>query len=128
MKAREKALRVLVVDDEEGIANSVAAILAQHHCEVRTAYDAKRAIRLAEEFRPEALVSDVSLPGMGGIDLAVFVRQKLPACKVLLISGLVESFGELERAMRQGYVFNVLPKPLMPNQLLAFVASCGGWG
>lgn len=128
MSAQDTILRVLVVDDEEAIANSVAAILTQHHCEVRTAYDAKGAIRMAEQFRPQALVSDVSLPGMGGIDLAVIVREQLPACKVLLISGVVESFGELERAMRQGYVFNVLPKPLMPNQLLAFVASCSGQG
>ena len=125
MSDQETTLRVLVVDDEEPIANSVAAILALHHCEVRTAYDAQRAIRMAENFRPQALVSDVMLPGMGGIDLACFVRRQFPGCKVLLISGIEGTFAELERAMRQGYVFNVLPKPLLPDQLLAFLASCG---
>lgn len=126
MSAPETTLRVLVVDDEEAIANSVSAILSMHHCEVRTAYDAQRAMRMAAEFQPQALVSDVMMPGMGGIDLAVFVRQQFPACKVLLISGVASTFAELERAMRQGYVFNVLPKPLLPDQLLAFLASCGG--
>lgn len=121
-------MRVLVVDDEEAIANSVAAILTMHHCDVRTAYDAQRAMRMAEDFQPEALVSDVMLPGMGGIDLACFVRRQFPACKVLLISGVAGTFAELERAMRQGYVFNVLPKPLLPDQLLAFLSSCGGRG
>jgi hypothetical protein len=47
---------------------------------------------------------------------------------VLLISGDATTFAELERSMRQGYVFNILPKPLLPDQLLAFVASCGRKG
>lgn len=128
MSVKESSLRVLVVDDEEAIANSVSAILALHHCEVRTAYDASRAMRMAADFEPQALVSDVMMPGMGGIDLAVFVRKRFPGCKVLLISGNTSTFAELERAMRQGYVFNVLPKPLLPEQLLAFLASCAGNG
>ncbi len=128
MNVKEGSLRVLVVDDEEAIANSVSAILALHHCEVRTAYDAPRAMRMAADFEPQALVSDVMMPGMGGIDLAVYVRKHFPGCKVLLISGNAGTFVELERAMRQGYVFNILPKPLLPEQLLAFVASCGAIG
>ena len=82
----EEKSRVLVVDDEQAIADTLAAILGQSGYETLAGYSGKMAIEMARSFRPHVLLTDVAMPGMTGIEAAAKVREILPACKVLLYS------------------------------------------
>jgi DNA-binding response OmpR family regulator len=72
---------------------------------------------------PELLISDVFLPGMSGIDLAIMVRRVFPDCKVLLFSGHASTNDLLPLAKSQGHDFSLLTKPIHPTELLARVSE-----
>lgn len=111
--------RVLVVDDEQCIADTLAAILRRSNYDALPFYDASSALAACDAEPPALIISDVVMPGMTGIDLAIQVRQQHPECKVLLFSGMATTADLLEQARRQGYDFEILPKPVHPDDLLA---------
>src|SRR5271168_1828917 len=78
---------VLVVDDETVIADSLAAILRQNGFAAVAAYNGRSALEVARVAPPDLLLSDVAMPGMSGIDLAIAICQATPGCKVILFSG-----------------------------------------
>lgn len=65
------------------------------------------------------LITDVIMAGINGIEAAIQVRAKLPSCRVLLLSGQAATADLLEKARSQGYVFDILAKPVRPADLLA---------
>ena len=69
--------------------------------------------------RPDLLISDVVMPQLSGIDLAIRVKEQCPACKVLLFSGQAQTADLLEVARIQGHDFELLAKPIHPADLLA---------
>lgn len=69
------AARVLVVDDNEDAADSLATLLGVMGYEVRTAYDGPEAITAADEFKPEVALLDIGLPRLSGYDIARHVRE-----------------------------------------------------
>ena len=111
--------RVLVADDEQVIANTLAIILNQHGFEARAVYSGEKAIEALDTFHPDMLISDVIMTGMTGIEVAIETRKKLPNCKVLLFSGQAATADLLERARAQGHEFDILAKPVHPTDLLA---------
>src|SRR5580658_3850947 len=114
---------VLVVDDESVIAETVAAILSRSGYAAATAYDAQEALEIALLSPPELLITDVSLPGMSGIELAITIRRIFPDCKVLLFSGHVATTELLAGANRAGHSFTLLTKPVHPRELLAWASQ-----
>jgi len=68
--------RVLVVDDSEDAADSLATLLGVMGYEVRTAYDGPEAITAADEFQPAVALLDIGLPQLSGYDIARHVRQR----------------------------------------------------
>jgi DNA-binding response OmpR family regulator len=110
--------RVIVVDDEEVIANTLAIILNQAGFEARAVFSGEQALKLLESFEPEMLIVDVIMPGITGIEVAIATRSKLPDCKILLFSGQVATADLLEEARTQGHEFEILAKPLHPSELL----------
>jgi DNA-binding NtrC family response regulator len=114
---------VLVVDDESIIADTVAEILSRNGYAATTAYDGEDALEMALISPPELLITDVVLPGMSGIELALAVRHIFPDCKVLLISGQASTAGLMTHAQRAGHSFTLLQKPMHPNDLLAHVSD-----
>jgi|UPI00047E343E DNA-binding response OmpR family regulator len=119
-------LRVLVVDDERLIADTLALILQAHGYNVRQAYSGEDAVSLAERFVPHAVVSDVVMPGMNGIDLAIWFSFNCPNAKMLLVSGKEAAVPMLEASSRRGYTHTILAKPVHPTEILNFVATCAG--
>lgn len=115
--------RVLIVDDEAAIADSLELIFASRGYTVRTASNAEAAIALLTEFRPDVAIVDVMLPRMSGIDLARVVEERSLGCFVILVSGHPSAEELLTQAERQGHSFDVLAKPLHPALLLDRVAS-----
>jgi CheY-like chemotaxis protein len=111
--------RVLVADDEQVIANTLAIILNQAGFEARAVYSGEKAIEALDTFEPDMLISDVIMTGMTGIEAAIATRAKMPNCKILLFSGQAATADLLEKARAQGHEFEILAKPVHPTDLLA---------
>jgi DNA-binding NtrC family response regulator len=114
---------VLIVDDEVIIADTLAAILSQHGLMTMVAYDGASALKIAEIVPPDLLLSDVVMPGLNGIELAVAVKGAIPACKVLLFSGQAATVSLLDIAGEAAADFTILSKPIHPKDLLARVSQ-----
>jgi DNA-binding response OmpR family regulator len=115
--------RVLVADDERVIADTLAVILNRSGFEAVAVYSGEQAVETAATFRPDMIISDVIMLDMNGIDAAVRIRAMLPQCKVLLFSGQAATADLLERARSQGHEFEILAKPVHPQDLLARLRS-----
>jgi len=110
--------RILIVDDEMAIADTLALICKTQHYEVQVAYSAERAIEILAEWRPDLVILDVILPEMNGIDLAIVIKANYATCHVLLFSGHANTTMLLEEAGRKGHQFEVLAKPVHPTLML----------
>jgi CheY-like chemotaxis protein len=115
--------RVLVADDEQVIANTLAIILNQAGFEARAVFSGEKAVEALDIFQPDMLISDVIMTGMTGIEAAIITRQRLPKCKILLFSGQAATADLLEKARTQGHEFEILAKPVHPTDLLAKLRS-----
>lgn len=80
-------IKVLVVDDEVLIAETIAEILNRSGFEAHTATSAEDAIHMAMRTCPDIVLSDVVIPRMSGVELGIEIRKELPGTRVLLISG-----------------------------------------
>ena len=112
------AKRVLVVDDERVIADTLVAILRAAGYEATAAYDGDGGLSECKSCVPDLVITDVIMPGMSGIEMAIQVRLSYPECKVLLFSGQAGTADLLEKARRSGHDFELLAKPVHPADLL----------
>jgi CheY-like chemotaxis protein len=110
--------KVLVVDDERTIADTLAVIFSQRGYETRAAYSAEQALEIVAEWPPDLAILDVILPQMNGIDLSVLLSERLPKCQSLLFSGQALTADLLAEAKKKGYTFAILAKPVHPSLLL----------
>jgi CheY-like chemotaxis protein len=117
---------VLVVDDEKVIADTLSIILSKSGFSALTAYDGFSALTLAKNRTPDLLISDVMMPGMTGIELAITIKQTIPACKILLFSGQAATVDLLEKARHDGHDFTTLTKPVHPTDMLRRISECLG--
>jgi CheY-like chemotaxis protein len=115
---------VLVVDDEKVIADTLSIILRKSGFSTLTAYDGPTALRLASDLKPDLVISDVMMPGMTGIELAISVTRTIPKCKILLFSGQAATVDLLEKARSAGYDFITLTKPVHPTDMLKRISEC----
>jgi CheY-like chemotaxis protein len=111
--------RVLVVDDEHVIADTLAIILGQNGYDASAAYTGEEAVEKARTVKPDLIISDVIMKDMNGIEAAIQIRKLLPACKILLFSGQAATADLLDNARQQGHEFEILAKPVHPADLLA---------
>ncbi|HTD56914.1 MAG TPA: response regulator [Silvibacterium sp.] len=115
--------KVLVADDERVIADTLAIILNQSGFEATAVYTGERAVEIARTLQPDMLISDVIMTDLNGIDAAIRIREMLPGCKILLFSGQAATADLLDRARNQGHEFEILAKPVHPQDLLARLRS-----
>jgi CheY-like chemotaxis protein/two-component sensor histidine kinase len=108
---------VLLVDDEEHIRVMAVDMLTELGFEVREADSAVAALRALDEgLQPDLLITDHLMPGLTGVELASAVRAKLPATKVLIVSGFAETEG-LDPALPR------LTKPFVQSELAVALAA-----
>jgi CheY-like chemotaxis protein len=119
MTDEKPKLRVLVVDDEKVIADTLAIILNKAGYNASAAYTGNQAVDLARSEKPDLIITDVIMPDMNGIEAAIHIREFLPACKILLFSGQAATVDLLEDARVHGHEFEILAKPIHPGDLLA---------
>jgi len=110
--------RVFVVDDEFIIASTLATILQRNGFDAVSFTDPLEALSAAELHAPELLITDVVMPTLSGIDLAIAIKKLSPQTKVLLFSGQAATANLLEAARADGHDFELLSKPIHPTDLL----------
>ena len=112
-----KKLRVSVVDDEVLIASSFATVLCTQGFDASFFTEPLQAIQSARYYAPDLLISEVAMPVLSGIELAIRVQKECPNCKVLLLSGRPDITDLLTASRAKGHTFVVLPKPIHPTAL-----------
>ena len=123
MPDSEESMRVLIVDDERTIADTLVTIFTNEGHEARAAYTAEQALALIDEWVPEVAILDVCLPGMNGVDLAIRVRAEIPGCRVTLFSGHGAASELQAKASEDGFAFDLMAKPVHPSDLLSLIAG-----
>lgn len=109
--------KILIVDDEHPVADTLAAILVHHGFEVYVAYSGTQAIDIALEVKPDLVLSDVMMSDKNGFEVVEAIKSKLPRCKTILCSGSMPSANKIASQSRGK--FEILDKPIHPADLLA---------
>ena len=109
--------KVMVVDDERLIADTIAEILEAGGYEATVLYDGESALEHCKEMCPEIVISDYVLPGINGLELAGRLREQCPTARVLLLTGQASLASMAERMRSKGHDFEILAKPLHPEEL-----------
>jgi len=117
--------RVLVVDDEQTIADTLVIILNQAGFDAFAVYSGSEAVELAKSIEPDLIISDVDMPVMNGVDAMILIRGFLPACKIILFSGRAATANLLADAAARGHEFEFIAKPVHPKDLLARLGGGG---
>jgi DNA-binding NtrC family response regulator len=119
---RDKLPKLLIVDDEKMIAETLAAIFKKSGYETRSALSAEEALEVIADWEPEIALLDVVLPAMSGVDLGILLRATMPSIKILLISGQIVAGELVGNAAKFGHEFEILPKPIAVPVLLKSTA------
>lgn len=111
--------RVLVVDDERVIADTLTLIFRKAGYDAQAVYSGRDAIERAREFAPDIVVSDVVMPEMDGIEAVSLMANERLAPAVLLISGQADGDYVTDSLAHR---FEIVAKPIHPDLLLERVA------
>ena len=117
---------IVVVDDERRIADTLVLILNSKGYAAEAAYDGPSALAICRQKAPDLVLTDAVMPGMNGIELAIAFRQEFRDCYILLFSGQAETAEILEDARRRGCDFELLAKPVHPEELFARIKELIG--
>jgi CheY-like chemotaxis protein len=121
--ARGRPARVLYVDDDPDIAESLAQLLRDMGHETRVAHGGPEALALARDFRPEVVLLDLGLPGMDGFEVARRLREQPGQERLPLIA--VSGYGheEDQRRSREAGIEHHLVKPVRAADLVRVLAG-----
>ena len=115
-RTRERSPRILVVDDAEGIRSYIANLLELRGYEVDTAEDGRRALALLEAGAdPDAIILDVMMPGLDGLETLERIRASYPGVPVIMLS-VVGKASTIVEAIRLGAA-DYLNKPFEEEEL-----------
>jgi CheY-like chemotaxis protein len=128
VESRNRPPRVLVVDDNQDAALTLAEVLKVAGYQVETCFDAQAALAAADQFDPDACVLDISMPGMDGYELAKRLRQRDPKRRRVLAAVTAHyDYGHLTRAADSGFDLH-FTKPADPKDLIDQIGNrlrCG---
>ena len=115
--------RILIVEDEKVVAETLGQILSTQGYSVQIDGSAEAAIERLADWQPHLAILDVMLPNMNGIDLAVLLKQRCPNCHSLLCSGQPSVEVLVEKAKSEGHQFEILAKPVHPSVMLEAISD-----
>jgi CheY-like chemotaxis protein len=115
--------RILIVDDEPVIADTLSVIFRGAGYETFTAYNGVLGLSAARELLPNLVLTDVVMPGLDGVTMAMEICSQLPQVRVLLFSGQAGTSDLLKNAKIKGFDFEMLQKPVHPEVIMQKVAS-----
>jgi len=116
--------RVLVVDDNEDAAISLAMVLGACGYDVETSFDGKMALEAAARFEPDACVLDINMPNMDGYELARRLREQAPDHPPVLATVTAScNDTHLDRAVDAGFDLH-FTKPANPQDVVDQLRDC----
>lgn len=110
--------RVLVIDDDRMVADTLAMVLNVSGFDAVAAYSGESALELARLTPFDKLVTDVMMEPMTGIQAALAFSHIYPNCQILLMSGNERTAKLLQEAADAGHQFEILAKPIHPTVIL----------
>jgi DNA-binding response OmpR family regulator len=122
-------MRILVIDDDPSIGAAIQALLSRQACEVTHVETGRRGVREFEQSVFDAVIVDIFMPDMDGIETIQIFHQLRPAVPIVAMSGFrfrdsrgpAPDFLKMASALGASYC---LRKPFTPNQLMASVNAC----
>lgn len=106
---------ILVVDDEEAMRDSCCQVLSKDGYVTETAENGHSGLQKVKEIKPDLVLIDLKMPGMGGMELLEKIREIDPTIVSVVITGYATIESAVEAMKRDAYDF--LPKPFTPDQL-----------
>jgi PAS domain S-box-containing protein len=120
-------MRVLVVDDDRGVCNSLRDVLQAESCEVFTAGGGTEALKVLDEKPVDVLLSDVVMPDMDGYELFMEVRERRPSLPVVLMTAYYyDKDHVIKRSRLEGLDQVIFKKPIDPKRLMAVLERVSG--
>lgn len=111
--------KVLVVDDDRLVADTLSMVFKANGYSAEARYSAASGLERARSFGPELVLCDVTMPEETGLQLADKLRHELPATRVLLFSAFASNAAKVDAHItRTGYPLKMLSKPCRPEVLL----------
>ena len=108
--------KVLVVDDDDRVVQSIAGVLEDEGFQVITAKSGEEAIEIFEQKKPDVTLLDIWMPGMDGIEVLKRLKRMVPDCQAIMISGHA-TISTAMTAVKLG-AFDFIEKPLSLDVLL----------
>ena len=112
-------LRIPIIDDEEVVCRSCERFLKEEGYDVRTAYNGRDGIILIEENNYDIVITDLKMPGMSGMEILEYVKDKYPDIQVIMITGY-STAANAEESVKKGAA-DYIQKPFAPSELLSVV-------
>ena len=111
--------RILVIDDDESIRNSLAAILRDEGYEVDVASNGREALQKSEETIYNLALIDIKLPDMEGIDILIRMKDTVPKVRKIMMTGFPSVQNAIEAVNRKADAY--LLKPVEVEKLLVTI-------
>ncbi len=113
--------KILVIDDEKRIREGCSKILTKENCLVDTAENGETGLKMIEEKYYDIILTDLMMPGIGGMEVIAKVREQHLDTIAIVITGYATLEHSIE-AMKKG-AFDFIPKPFTPDQLRVVVSK-----
>ncbi len=117
----EKALKVLVVDDEIHIVQVVAIKFRNNGFDVITCENGAQALKIVSNAKPDVIVTDFQMPVMTGLELVENLRKQPDTAKIPVIMLTARGFAIEDRQKKELNISACLSKPFSPRELLQSV-------
>ena len=113
----------MIVDDERMIADTLSVYFRCAGYEAYAAYNGRLGLDAARTLAPKLVLSDVEMPEMDGVSMAMQIRKSQPEVKVLLFSAQTGAANLLRPAEKEGFHFELMQKPMHPDEIVRRVAQ-----
>lgn len=122
---KERASRILVVEDERHIARLLDHILKKEGYDVTATHDAETALETIAAFNPDAVLLDIGLPGISGLDFLRQIRLEDRWAGLVVIVLSAHWFEHDDPSIADAGATAQCPKPIAPSKLLRKLKECG---
>jgi DNA-binding response OmpR family regulator len=117
--------KILVVEDERHIARLLGHVLSKEGYEPRVSHDAETALEILPLYQPDAILLDIGLPGISGLDFLRTIRKDPRWAKLTVIVLSAHWFDHDDPSLSDAGATAQCPKPIAPSKLLRELRACG---
>jgi CheY-like chemotaxis protein len=111
--------RVLIVDDERLVADTLALVFEKGGFKTKTAYSVNEAMEDVRTFVPDLLLCDITMPGKDGLALVSEITEELPGCRIMVLTGFYSNLKAVyEEVKKLSLPVSIHTKPCQPDELL----------